>query len=152
MENNPQITQMGADSSKRDPQTFAIIGAAMKVHSELGHGFLEAVYQEAMAIELSRQGIPFQREAHMPIHYVGVKLTTHYQADFLCFDSVIVELKALARLSSNEDAQVINYLKATNLQKGLLLNFGARSLEHKRLVFNLRESAQSADKTKSREE
>lgn len=149
MGNNPQISQIGADPSRRgDEQTYAIIGVAMKVHRELGHGFLEAVYQEAFAIELKKKGIPFQREFHIPIYYDGVRLSTHYQADFVCFESVIVELKALAKLTGTEEAQVINYLKATKLQKGLLLNFGSRSLEHKRLVFNLRESAQSADKTK----
>jgi len=148
MRNNPQISQMSADFEKRDEQTYAIIGAAMKVHCELGHGFLEAVYQEAFAIELNKQGIPYQREVHIPIYYGGIKLSTHYQADFVCYSSVIVELKALSKLTGTEEAQVINYLKATKLQKALLLNFGCRSLEHKRLVFNLRESAQSADKTK----
>lgn len=136
---------MGADSGHRDSETYAIIGAAMKVHRELGHGFLEAVYQEAMAIELKKQCIPFKREFHIPLTYDGIKLQTHYQADFLCFDHVILELKAISRLTGNEEAQVINYLKATNLNKGLLLNFGTRNLEYKRLVFNLRESAQSAD-------
>jgi len=120
----------------------------MKVHRELGHGFLEAVYQEAFAFELKKKGIPFQREVHIPIYYDDIKLSTHYQADFLCFASVIVELKALSKLTGTEEAQVINYLKATKLQKGLLLNFGSRSLEHKRLVFNLRESAKSADTSK----
>ena len=148
MENNPQISLMGADFEKRDEQTYAIIGAAMKVHRELGHGFLEAVYQEAFAIELKKKGIQFQREVHIPIYYDGVRLSTHYQADFLCFESVIIELKALSKLTGTEEAQVINYLKATKLQKALLLNFGSRSMEHKRLVFNLRESARSADPSK----
>lgn len=145
MPNNPQITQMSADSLQRDEQTYAIIGAAMAVHRELGHGFLEAVYQEALAIELHRRQIPFQREVYIPVHYDGVELTTHCQADFVCFDSVIVELKALQNLSGTEEAQVINYLKASNRQRALLLNFGSRSLQHKRLVFNLRESAKSVD-------
>ena len=146
MGNNPQISQIGADPSRRgDEQTYAIIGVAMKVHRELGHGFLEAVYQEAFSIELKNQCIPFQREVHIPIYYDGIILSTHYQADFICYGSVIVELKALAKLTGVEEAQVINYLKATHLQMGLLLNFGSRSLEHKRLVFSLRESAQSAD-------
>ena len=125
--------------TERDPETYAIIGAAMAVHRQLGHGFLEAVYQEALAIELNKQNVPFEREIALPITYAGVTLQTHYRADFICFDSIIVELKALGRLTNNEKSQVINYLKATNLHKGLLLNFGTASLEHQRIVRNLRE-------------
>lgn len=143
---NPQITQMDADYSKRDEQTYAIIGAAMAVHSELGNGFLEAVYHETLEIELQARNIPYEREKELPVSYLGKRLKTLYKADFVCFGSVIVELKALDRISGTEEAQVINYLKASGLQKALLLNFGARSLQHKRLVLNLRESAQSADK------
>lgn len=143
---NPQITQMDADYSKRDELTYAIIGAAMAVHSELGNGFLEAVYQEALAFEFQERDIPFEREKELPVSYRGKPLRTFYKADFVCYGSVIVELKALERLSGTEEAQVINYLKASGLKKALLLNFGAKSLQHKRLVFNLRESAQSADK------
>jgi len=82
----------------------------------------------------------------LPIYYRGKQLNSYYQADFICFDSVIVELKALQRISGTEEAQVINYLKASDLQRALLLNFGTNSLQHKRLVLNLRESAKSADK------
>jgi len=131
-----------------DEQTFAIIGAAMAVHRKLGHGFLEAVYQEAMAIELAHQGIPYAHEVELPIQYRGQQLSTGYRVDFLCFEEVIVELKALDRLTTREDAQVINYLKASGKPRGLLLNFGNKSLEQKRLVLNLRESAQSADEEK----
>lgn len=144
---NPQITQMDADSSKRDEQTYAIIGAAMAVHSGLGNGFLEAVSQEALEIEFQTRGIPYEREKELPVSYRGKQLKTYYKADFVCFGAVIVELKALDRLSGIEEAQVLNYLKASGLKKSLLLNFGTKSLQHKRMVLNLRESAQSAEKS-----
>ena len=130
---------------KRDQETYAIIGAAMTVHGELGNGFLEAVYQDALEREFQYIKIPYKREVKLPVYYRGEQLNSYYQADFICFDSVIVELKALQRLSGNEEAQVINYLKASNLHRALLINFGTKSLQYKRLVFNLRESAQSAD-------
>ena len=127
--------------SQRDEQTYAIIGAAMAVHSELGNGFLEAVYQEALAVEFQAKGIPFIREKNLPIHYHGNQLATYYRTDFLCFESIIVELKALSHLSGTDEAQVINYLKASGLHKAMLLNFGTPSLQHKRLVFGLPASA-----------
>ena len=106
---NPQMTQKNADS--KDPQTYAIIGAAMRVHQELGFGFLEAVYQEAFERELQIQTIPYQREVELPVFYRDIKLNTFYKADFICFDTVIVELKALSNISGTEESQVINYLK-----------------------------------------
>lgn len=113
-----------------------MIGAAMKVHGELGCGFLEAVYHEAMEIEFKERDMPFEREVPLPIHYKGVTLQTAYRADFICFDSVVVELKALTTITSLEEAQLINYLKCTGHETGLLLNFGATSLQHKRLIFS----------------
>lgn len=138
---------MDADLQKtsKDPETYAIIGAAMEVHRELGHGFLEAVYQEALAIELTVRKIPFQREVPLPVIYKGQKLATGYRADFVCFENVLVELKAISQLTGADEAQVINEMKATGKQRALLINFGAPSLEYKRRVFNLCESAKSAD-------
>ncbi len=124
--------------NRSDPETYAIIGAAMAVHRELGCGFLESVYQEALENEFGLQEIPFEKEKHFPVFYKGAHLKTHYQADFVCFGSVIVELKALRQLSGTEEAQVINYLKVSGLNKALLINFGVESLQHKRLVLNLR--------------
>jgi GxxExxY protein len=120
----------------RDPETYAIIGAAMEVHRVLGCGFAEPVYQEALALELQSREVPVRREVALDLHYKGQTLGTAYRADFICFDRVIVELKALPRLGPIEDAQLMNYLKATDLPVGLLLNFGTRSLESKRMVGN----------------
>jgi GxxExxY protein len=137
------MTQIAADgegigeNSGRDPQTYAIIGAAMEVHRQLGHGFLESVYQEGLAFELVDRGVPFRREQDLPIHYKGRLLACGYRADFICFETIIVELKAIGSLSSKEQAQVINYLKATGYSRGLLLNFGGPRLETKRFVRSL---------------
>ena len=134
---------------QKDPETFAIIGAAMEVHRELGRGFLELVYQTALALEFQERGIPFKAEVALPIRYKNRLLTCAYRADFVCFESSIVETKAISMLASADEAQLINELKATGLTRRLLLNFGAASLEHKRLIFspaeNLRKSAKSVD-------
>ena len=129
---------------EKDPRTFAIIGAAIEVHRELGAGFLEAVYQEAVARELAKREIPFRAEVELPVFYKGERLSSSYRADFVCFDSIIVEVKALGQLTGIEESQLINYLKASGHSVGLLLNFGARSLQHKRLVLSPKKSAQSA--------
>ena len=107
----------------------------MEVHKELGCGFLEAVYQEALGREFKGQEIPFISQPTIEISYKGQPLDKAYQPDFICFDEIIVEIKAISGLSGVEEAQLINYLKATGLKVGLLINFGAKSLEHKRLVF-----------------
>jgi GxxExxY protein len=117
-----------------DVQTYGIIGAAFEVHSRLGPGFLEAVYQEAFSIELAERGIPFSREVEMPIFYKGKELQIGYRSDFICHASIVVELKAISTLGDIEMAQVLNYLRATGLHKGLLFNFGAQSLEKRRIV------------------
>ena len=122
--------------AEQDPETFAIIGAAMEVHTSLGHGFLENVYHDALCLELGLRGIPFRREVPFIINYKGVALDSTYKADLICFDSVIVELKALKKLTTIEIAQLLNYLKASGLQRGLLLNFGSPSLQYERRVWN----------------
>jgi GxxExxY protein len=119
---------------ENDPRTYAVIGAAMEVHKHLGCGFLEAVYQEALEMELTARGIPFRAQVELPIWYKGRVLKTFYKADVLSHDAVVVELKALSHLTSNEEAQVLNYPKATGYDVGLLLNFGRTSLQYKRLV------------------
>ena len=119
-----------------DPQTYAIIGAAMEVHRELGHGFLEAVYQEALAMELAARNVPFQREAPLAVKYKNHPLACAYKADFVCFGEILVELKAVSKLGDPEKAQVINYLNATRFTRALLFNFGSPSLEYQRLVLN----------------
>jgi GxxExxY protein len=117
-----------------DPQTYAIIGAAMDVHRQLGPGFLEAVYHEALVVELSLREIPFAREMDLPIYYRGNVLPCVYRADFVCYGEIIVDLKALGKLSGTERSQVINYLKATKLHRALLVNFGQSSLVYERIV------------------
>ncbi|HYT49523.1 MAG TPA: GxxExxY protein [Pyrinomonadaceae bacterium] len=124
------------DLTENDPRTYAIIGAAMEVHKQLGCGFLEPVYQEALTVEFSKCKIPFRREVTLPIFYEQVRLNTPYRVDFICFEEVAVELKALARLSGTEEAQLLNYLKASGHEVGLLLNFGKRSLEYRRFILS----------------
>jgi GxxExxY protein len=132
---------------EKDPQTYEIIGAAMEAHRELGDGFLEAVYQAALVIEFTRRRIPFRTEVELPIEYKGMRLSCGYRGDFVCFDNVVVEIKAT--LVPPDQAQLLNQLKATKYRCGILINFGASSLESKRMVFgtenNLCESVKSVD-------
>lgn len=130
---------------QRDPQTFAIIGACMAVHNELGPGFLEAVYQEALVIEFERREIPFVREKPMTVFYVGKPLTTRYDADFLCYESIILETKAVRDIIPTHEAQTIHYLKATRCERGLLVNFGASRLQYKRFIFSRTHNIFAAD-------
>ena len=115
-------------------ECYTIIGCAMEVHRELGHGFLEAVYQEALAIVMFEKGIPFVREKVLNISFKGNILSKKYLADFLCYDEVIVELKASEQLADADTAQVLNYLKATGKKIGLLLNFGTTKLQTRRVI------------------
>ena len=106
----------------------------MSVFNYLGSGFLEAVYQDALEIEFIKRNIPFEREKKLPIIYEGQTLQHHYIADFFCYNNIIVETKAVKTLAEEHYAQVINYLKITNKQLGLLINFGSSSLQHKRII------------------
>ena len=117
--------------------TGKVIAACFQVHNELGCGFHEKVYQEALAIVLEEQNIPFEREKHLPIEFHGRVLNCDYIADFVVDASVILELKAVSEMNSVYEAQVINYLKATRLQVGLLVNFGQKDLQIKRLAANI---------------
>lgn len=151
------MTQMYADiegealavEEARDPNTYKLIGAAMEVHTRLGNGFLEKTYQEAFQQELLYRNIDFKREVSFDISYRDKTLSSKFVLDFLA-NEVVIELKALKTLTSNEESQVINYLKVTNKTVGLLLNFGTERLQYKRIVLNhdnyLRSSASSADK------
>lgn len=117
-------------------EVFAIVGAAMEVHTVLGSGFLEAVYQEALEIESKTRGLPFESQKTLQIRYKEHVLKKEYIADLIYFDKVIVELKALDHLSGREESQLLNYLKATGMKVGVLINFGSHpKLEWKRLVF-----------------
>jgi GxxExxY protein len=115
-------------------EVYAIVGAAMEVSNVLGCGFLEAVYQEALELELGERMIPFARQVEIGITYKGKELAKKYVPDLICFGQVIVEIKAVKQLTSVEDAQLLNYLKATGRPVGVLLNFGTPKLEWKRMA------------------
>ncbi len=132
----PQMFADDGAKDPKDPQTYAIIGAAMEVHSELGYGFNEIVYKDCLEIEFGIRSIPFAREFPIYVHYKGNVLESTYAADFVCFGEVIVEAKAVKELMDAHTQQILNYLKGTKSRRGLLLNFGAPRLEYKRVVFN----------------
>ena len=116
-------------------EVYAIIGAAMDVYNQLGHGFLEAVYQEAMEVEATSRNIPNSPEQDVYIVYKGKPLKKFYTPDLMCYGKIIVEIKAIDHLTSREEAQLLNYLKATSMPVGILINFGAeKDLEWKRMV------------------
>lgn len=115
-------------------EAFQIIGAAQEVHRQLGYGFLEPVYQDALAIEFTLRSVPYEKEKPLSILYKGHTLEKYYQADFFCYGKIIVELKALSQLTNDHEAQVLNYLKVTNTKLGILINFGQKSLVFKRLL------------------
>jgi GxxExxY protein len=115
-------------------ESYKIIGVCMEVHKVLGSGFLESVYQEALAIELSEKNIPFEREKALSITYKNKILEKTYIADFICYNKIILELKAIKEICDEHRAQIINYLKATKMKLGLLVNFGETSLKYERFI------------------
>jgi len=115
-------------------ESYAIIGACMKVHSSLGPGFLESVYSEALCKEFEKRKIPFVKEKKLALFYEGEQLKKYFKADFICFESIIVEIKSKTILLKVDEQQTVNYLKATESQLGLLVNFGEKSLKYKRFV------------------
>ena len=119
---------------EKEELTGKIINACMEVHNELGNGFLEPVYQEALEEEFKIQGIPYVREKLLPVMYKGKQLKKEYYADFVCYDDIIVELKAVSVLSKPHKAQVLNYINAANKEIGLLINFGETKLKWERLT------------------
>ena len=117
-----------------DVETYRIIGAALEVHRLLGCGFLEGVYKEALCRVLDERGIDYRAEVALPILFKGRSLNSVYRADLICRESIVVELKALRRLGPPEEAQALNYLRASGLSRVLLINFGGRRLEVRRFV------------------
>ena len=126
---------------EREPMTYSIIGAAMEVHRQLGCGFTEKVYQDALEHELILQNIPYEREARMQVTYKGKVMASEFVPDFVCYNQIIVELKAVEELTSLHQAQAINYANVANMKVALLINFGTEMLEYKRL-FNKHIAAQ----------
>jgi GxxExxY protein len=116
-------------------EVYQIIGAAMEIYNQLGNGFLEGVYQDAMGIELAIRKIPYSEQVPIEITYKGQTPRHHYQPDMVLFDKIILEMKAISALGANEEAQLLNYLKASGMQLGLLINFGSKAkLEWKRFI------------------
>lgn len=122
-----------------EAEAFRIRGAAFAVGSEMGHGFLEAVYQECLGLEFAARGIPFRATPRLQLTYRGVALRQTYSPDFICFETIVVELKAVATLTSEHRSQVLNYLNATRYALGLLVNFGAGPrVQIERFALNIR--------------
>jgi GxxExxY protein len=115
-------------------ESYKIIGFCMDVHSNLGCGFLEAVYQEALELEFIRNSVPYEMESQLDIHYKGVVLDKKYYSDFVCYNDIILELKAVKSIEDIHVAQLMNYLKASGKRVGYLINFGSMSLQYKRII------------------
>ena len=134
--NQPRRTLRGIEKKLiYDEEVFKIIGAAIEVHRELGPGFLESVYEEAMTIESKKRGIPHKTQVKVLIYYKSEKLNKEFIADYIGFEKIIVAFKCIPKLNKLEEAQIINYIKATKLKVGLLINFGSQGkLEWRRFV------------------
>lgn len=118
-----------------EAETYKILGACFEVYKDKSNGFVEPVYQECLEMELALQGVPFQAQAELQIQYKGQTLRRRYISDFVCFEKIIVEIKAVSKLTDEHRAQLLNYLKATGLKLGLLVNFGHYpKLEHERII------------------
>ena len=117
-----------------EEETYKIIGACITVHKKLGGGFLESVYEEALKRELEKEEIPFETQKKLKVFYDGSELSKYFIADFVCYEKIILEIKSVSFLNKNLESQVINYLKATNKEVGLLINFGEKSLKWKRFI------------------
>jgi GxxExxY protein len=117
-----------------EDETYKILGACIKVHKKLGNGFSESVYLEALAKELATSDIPFEQEKKLPVFYEGTRLDTYFVADFVCFETIILDIKSLAFINQNMKQQVLKFLKSTNLEIGYLVNFGEKNLTWKRYI------------------
>lgn len=115
-------------------ERYAILGAVMAVFDELGNGYIEPVYQDALELEFQARGIPYEREKELRIQYKGQYVKHYYKADFVCYGKIIIELKAVSALNNEHMAQTINYLKTTGLELALLANLGSNTLERKWLI------------------
>ena len=115
-------------------ESYAIIGASMRVHSVLGAGFLESVYVEALRREFEKSGIVFEKERKLRVHFGDIRLDKYFKADFVCYQEILLEIKAVSFLIKDFERQVLNYLKASNKKLGLLINFGEKSLVYKRII------------------
>ena len=122
---------------QKDPRTHKIIGAAMEVHNEMGPGHLEAVYQECLEIEFELQNIPFKSKPRLSLYYKTRKLNGYYVPDFIVFGDIVVEIKAQKMLTNDDEAQIINSLKSSRHEIGLLINFGESSLKFRRFIYTI---------------
>ena len=125
--------QNGKEKMLFKKESYQIIGAAMEVHRQLGCGFVEAVYQEALEKEFQLRGIPYEREKELNITYKGITLSKTFKTDFICYDKIILELKSVKEFTDEHHAQIYNYLKASNLELGILINFGEASIDYQRV-------------------
>ncbi|MFO7774864.1 MAG: GxxExxY protein [Candidatus Hydrogenedentota bacterium] len=136
--------QQGDQGLLLKDEVYGIVGAAIEVSKNLGNGFLEAVYQEALALELGDRGIPHEEQKPIRVRYKNHLLRKEYYADFLCYDQIIIEIKATKAITPIEEAQLLNYLRATQLPAGIILNFGSPKFEWKRFA-NTRKQAPRQD-------